>query len=140
MYSIKISYEGGVPIYRQIVNQIKQLIASGRLPVDCELPPIRKLAQSIVVNPNTVAKAYKELEHQGVIYTKQGAGCFVSGKKSPLSDQERQRIIRDYVQQLLTQAHQLNFSYEDIVKEISLQLPVAGRQQEETNADKNEKE
>ncbi len=122
MYSIKISYEDGVPIYRQIVNQIKQLVASGRLPVGSELPPIRKLAQSIVVNPNTVAKAYKELEYQGVIYSRQGAGCFVSDRESPLSKQERQRILRDYVQQMLTQAHQLDFSYEDIINEINRQI------------------
>ncbi len=122
MYSIKISYEDGVPIYRQIVNQIKQLVTSGRLPVGSELPPIRKLAQSIVVNPNTVAKAYKELEYQGVIYSRQGAGCFVSDRESPLSEQERQRILRDYVQQMLTQAHQLDFSYEDIINEINRQI------------------
>ncbi len=122
MYSIKISYAGGVPIYRQIVNQIKQLVASGRLAVGSELPAIRKLAQGIVVNPNTVAKAYKELEHQGVIYAKQGAGCFVSDKASPLSKQERSRILSEYVQQLLTQAHQLQFSYTDIIKELDNQI------------------
>ncbi|MCF6176719.1 MAG: GntR family transcriptional regulator [Victivallaceae bacterium] len=124
MYSIKISYEGGVPIYRQIVNQIKQLVASGRLAVGSELPPIRKLAQSIVVNPNTVAKAYKELEYQGVIYTKQGAGCFVSDQVSPLSADERVRILSEYVQQLLTQAYQLKFTYTDIIKEIDNQIAV----------------
>ena len=122
MYSIRISYEDGVPIYRQIVNQIKQLITSGRLTVGSELPPIRKLAQSIVVNPNTVAKAYKELEYQGVIFTKQGAGCFVADKGSPLSESERKRILRDYVQQLVTQAHQLQFSYADIIKELDKQI------------------
>ena len=124
MYSIKISYEGGVPIYRQIVNQIKQLVASGRLAIGRELPPIRKLAHSIVVNPNTVAKAYKELEHQGVIFTKQGAGCFVSDKDSPLSEAERYRIMGEYVQQLLTQAHQLKFSHADIIKEIDNQIKI----------------
>ena len=124
MHSIKISYEDGVPIYRQIVNQIKQLVASGRLGIGSELPPIRKLALSIVVNPNTVAKAYKELEHQGVIFTKQGAGCFVSAKESPLSEDERLRIMSEYVQQLLTQAHQLKFSYADIIKELDNQIKI----------------
>ena len=127
MYSIKISYESGVAIYRQIVNQIKQLVASGRLTVDSELPPIRKLAQSIVVNPNTVAKAYKELEHQGVIYTKQGAGCFVSDQASLLSEAECSRILTDYVQQLLTQAHQLKFSYTAIIKELDKQFKEENR-------------
>tara|TARA_B100000609_G_C17024144_1_gene335319 strand:- start:149 stop:529 length:381 start_codon:yes stop_codon:yes gene_type:complete len=121
MYSIKINYEGGVPIYRQIVDQLKQLIATKRLSPGDELPPIRKLAQSLVVNPNTVAKAYKELEHQGIIFTKQGAGCFVSDKESPLSLQERERIIREYVQQLLNQADLLGFSYDDLIKEIDKQ-------------------
>lgn len=122
MYGIKLSYEGGVPVYRQIVNQLKQLIASGRLPVDSELPPIRKLAQNLIVNPNTVAKAYKELEYQGIIYTRQGAGSFVSGKESPLSTRERERIIGEYVQQLLTQAGLLNYTYEEIIREINKQF------------------
>jgi GntR family transcriptional regulator len=122
MYSIKISYEDGTPIYRQVVNQIKQLIASGRLSADSELPPIRKLAQSLVVNPNTVAKAYKELEHQGLLYARKGIGCFVSDKTSPLSKQERKRIINEYVQQLLTQAHLLNYTYEEIIQEIDKQF------------------
>jgi GntR family transcriptional regulator len=122
MYGIKLSYEGGVPVYRQIVNQLKQLIATGRLAVDCELPPIRKLAQSLVVNPNTVAKAYKELEHLGIIYTRQGTGCFVSGKESPLSRRERERIIGEYVGQLLTQANLLNYTYDEIIQEINKQF------------------
>jgi GntR family transcriptional regulator len=122
MYGIKLSYEDGVPIYRQIVNQLKQLIASGRLPAGSELPPIRKLAQSIVINPNTVAKAYKELEYQGIIYTRKGTGCFVSDKGSPLSKNERERIISEYVQQLLTQAKLLNYTYEEIIQEIDKQF------------------
>lgn len=122
MYSIRISYEDGTPIYRQIINQIKQLIASGRLSVDSELPTIRKLAQSLVINPNTVAKAYKELEHQGIIYTRKGTGCFVSNQKSPLSKKERKRIINEYVQQLLTQAHLLDYTYEEIIQEIDKQF------------------
>jgi GntR family transcriptional regulator len=122
MITIKISYEGGVAVYRQIVDQISHMVASGQLPENSELPPIRKLAKTILVNPNTIAKAYNELERNGIIYKKSGVGCFVNEHKSPFSDEERHKIIEDYVQQLLVKAYQLEFSHEDIIAKIERQI------------------
>ena len=82
---LHISTNDGVPIYLQIVNQVKYLVASGRLGPGEEIPPIRGLAEQLVVNPNTVAKAYHELEREGVVTKRHGAGTYVSDNGSPLA-------------------------------------------------------
>jgi GntR family transcriptional regulator len=114
---ITISVADGVPIYRQIVNQIKYLAASGALAPGEELPPIRTLALQLKVTPNTVVRAYDELEAAGVIHKRRGSGSFVSeGRHSPLADAERQRIIEQRVDALLAEAHQLNFTLDDVLR------------------------
>src|SRR2546427_12956011 len=90
---IRISLTDGVPIYLQIVNQVKYLVASGRLAPEEELPQIRVLAEQLLVNPNTVARAYRELELAGVVTKRRTAGTYVSGARSPLARRERLRIL-----------------------------------------------
>ena len=80
---IHISANDGIPIYLQIVNQVKYLVASGRLAPGDELPPIRVLAEKLLVNPNTVARAYRELEIAGVVTKRRTAGTYVSDAGSP---------------------------------------------------------
>lgn len=82
---IAINIADGVPIYRQIVNQIRYMIGTGLLEPDEELPPIRTLALQIKVTPNTVVKAYAQLEAAGLVHKRRGAGTFVSGQPSPLA-------------------------------------------------------
>src|SRR5688500_8868387 len=82
---IYISPTDGVPIYLQIVNQVKHLVSSGRLAPGEELPPIRVLAEQLLINPNTVARAYRELELTGAVIKRRTAGTFVSDAASPLS-------------------------------------------------------
>ena len=87
----------GVPIYQQIVNQVKYLVASGRLAPGEEMPPIRVLAERLLVNPNTVARAYRELESAGVVEKRRTAGTYVSDAGSPLARRERLKIITERV-------------------------------------------
>src|SRR5580700_4717214 len=101
---IHISPQDGVPIYQQIVNQVKYLVASGRLTPGEELPPIRVLAERLLVNPNTVARAYRELESAGVVEKRRTAGTYVSDAGSPLARKERLRIITERVDALLAEA------------------------------------
>ena len=115
---ITISVADGVPIYRQIANQIRYLAASGLLAPGEELPPIRTLALQLKVTPNTVVKAYDELEAAGVIRKRRGAGTYVSEGPSRLADRERQRIIEQRIDGLLAEAHQLNFTADDILRMI----------------------
>ena len=113
---ITINLADGVPIYRQIVNQIKYLVASGLLQPGEELPPIRTLALQLKVTPNTIVKAYDELESSGVIHRRRGAGTFVSEGRPQLARRERQRIIEQRIDALLAEAHQLNFTADDILR------------------------
>ena len=113
---ITINVTDGVPIYRQIVNQVKYLVASGLLRPGEELPPIRTLALQLKVTPNTIVKAYGDLEMQGVIHKRQGSGTFVSEARPQLALRERRRVIEQRIDALLAEAHQLNFTADDILK------------------------
>jgi GntR family transcriptional regulator len=114
---ISINLADGVPIYRQIVNQVKYLVASGLLQPGEELPPIRTLALQLKVTPNTIVKAYGELESSGVIQKRQGSGTFVSeGRTQQVALRERRRVIEQRIDALLAEAHQLNFTAEDILR------------------------
>jgi GntR family transcriptional regulator len=113
---IHISATDGVPIYQQIVNQVKYLIASGRLAAGEEMPPIRVLAERLLVNPNTVARAYRELELAGVVEKRRTAGTYVSDTGSPLARKERLRIISERVDALLAEARQLGIAVNELVE------------------------
>ena len=114
---ITISLTDGVPIYRQIVNQVKYLAASGLILPGEELPPIRTLALQLKVTPNTIVKAYGELETAGIIHKRRGSGTFVSeGRPQQVTLRERRRLIEQRIDALLAEAHQLNFSPEDILR------------------------
>jgi GntR family transcriptional regulator len=113
---IHISTADGVPIYQQIVNQIKYLVSSGRLTAGEELPPIRSLAEKLVINPNTVARAYRELEAVGIVEKRRTAGTYVSDQGSPLARRERIRILTERVDALLAEARQMDIAFEDVIK------------------------
>jgi len=115
---IRIDPADGVPIYRQIVNRIRYIVASGLLEPGDELPTIRALAIQLKVTPNTIVKAYDELESAGVLQRRHGSGTFVSGTSTRLADRERRRIIEQRVDVLLTDIHHLGFSLEDLFKVI----------------------
>src|SRR4051812_8756327 len=111
---LRISTDDGVPIYLQIVNQIKYLIASGRLAPGEEIPAIRTLAQQLLVNPNTVARAYLELEREGVVAKKHGSGTYISEAGSPLARKERLRILQQRIDALLVEASHLGVEFDEL--------------------------
>ena len=113
---IHISTKDGVPIYQQIITQIKHMVASGRLNPGNEVPPIRVLAEQLLINPNTVARAYKELEAAGIFTSRQGSGTRVAVKGSPLGYAERLRVLAERVEGLLVEADQLDFTVEDVIE------------------------
>lgn len=113
---IHISTNDGVPIYLQVVNQIKYLVAAGRLAAGDELPPIRALAEKLLVNPNTVARAYRELEISGIVEKRRTAGTYVSDQGSPLARRERTKILSDRIDQLISEAESMDISLEDVIK------------------------
>jgi GntR family transcriptional regulator len=112
---IQIAPGDGVPIYAQIVNGVKHLVASGRLGPGEELPPIRALAEQLLVNPNTVARAYRELEVAGVVTKRRTAGTYVSEAATALSTAERRAMLSDRVDALLAEARGLGVGLEDLI-------------------------
>jgi GntR family transcriptional regulator len=113
---IHITANDGIPIYLQIVNQVKYLIASGRLSSGEELPPIRGLAEQLLVNPNTVARAYRELEVAGLVEKRRTAGTYVSDQGSPLTRRERVKLLTERIDALLAEARQVDISFEEVSK------------------------
>jgi GntR family transcriptional regulator len=123
---LRVSPADGVPIYLQIVNQVKYLVAAGRLAPGEELPPIRTLADRLTINPNTVARAYRELEVAGVVVKRGTTGTFVSDAGSPLARKERVRILSERIDALLAEARQLGFSsaeLSDLIRRRDQALP-----------------
>jgi GntR family transcriptional regulator len=113
---IHIATNDGLPIYLQIVNQIKYAVASGRLAPGDELPPIRVLAERLLINPNTVARAYRELETVGIVEKRRTAGTYVSDQGSPLARRERIKILSERIDALLAEARQMDIAFDDLVK------------------------
>jgi GntR family transcriptional regulator len=114
--NITINTKDGVPMYRQIANQIRYMVASNLLQPGEEISPVRTLALALNVTPNTVVKAYDELQAAGVIFKRRGAGTYISDEQSPLADRERRRIIEARIDALLAEAHQLDFSAQDLLE------------------------
>jgi GntR family transcriptional regulator len=104
-----------VPIYVQIVNQVKYLVAAGRLAPGEEVPPIRVLAEQLVINPNTVARAYLELERAGIVTKRHGSGTYVSDGPSPLGKRERTRILTRRADALLAEAAQMRVGLDEVI-------------------------
>ena len=113
---IHIAPNDGVPIYLQIVNQVKYLLAAKRLSEGEELPSIRALAERLLVNPNTVARAYRELEAAGIVEKRRTAGTFIASAGSPLARRERLRILAGRVDALLAEAKQMDVSLDDLIE------------------------
>jgi len=113
---LHISTGDGVPIYLQIANQVKYLVASGRLAPGDEVPPIRVLAGQLLVNPNTVARAYLELERAGVVMKRHGSGTYVSESGSPLARKQRLKILSQRVDALLAEAQHLEMEPEELIQ------------------------
>jgi GntR family transcriptional regulator len=113
---IHITSSDGVPIYLQIVNQVKHLVASGRLSAGEEIPPMRALAEQLVINPNTVARAYLELERAGIVTKRHGSGTYISEGFSPLSRREKVKLLTGRVDALLVEAGHLGIDLPKVVE------------------------
>jgi GntR family transcriptional regulator len=119
MITFQLNPKSGVPIYRQIQDQIRYGIASNLLSPGEQLPTVRALAVELSVNPNTVIKAYTDLERAGILTTEQGTGTFVSAQPpAPLPKAERQDKLESLCSEFLAQAARYGFSPGEIVKVI----------------------
>lgn len=112
--SISISPASDVPIFRQIMQQVQQAVAMGKLPVGRQLPAVRTLAEELVVNPNTVARSYQELIREGVLQSRSGRGVFVCERRQVFSAEERLRRLEHAAEQLCHEAILLGSSIPEI--------------------------
>ena len=112
----QLNFKAGKPVYLQLVDQVKAAAASGALRAGEPLPTIRPLAEELRINRNTVAKAYAELENQGVIESIAGKGCFVRAQRSPLRKEARLELLTREIDGAVIQAHHLQVDKPDFLR------------------------
>lgn len=115
MFSFTIDPRSGVPYYRQIIDQIQFAIASGALATGDQLPTVRQLAVDLKINPNTVARAYQELEIKGVLTSQMGTGTFVADTKIEISALERRRMLDQICTELLSRAATYGLTLQEVI-------------------------
>ena len=115
---IRVDLKSGVPFYRQIIDQVKSAIATGMVEAGDRLPTVRQLAVDLSVNPNTVSRAYTELELTGLVETQMGSGTFVGQKRVEQDEVERRRILDQISQEFLSRASSHGFTLDDILENL----------------------
>ena len=113
---IRIDNASDRPVYQQIIDQVKRDIALGRLNKDEKLPTVRQLGKQIAINPNTIAKAYRQLEQEGIIVTKPGAGAFVANLDSNLSRAVRKKIISEELERIAVEAFHMQIDRQTLME------------------------
>ena len=119
MINFLLDYSSGVPIYRQIIDQIRFGIASGQLKVGEQLPTVRALAVELKVNLNTISKAYKELEIKNILETQQGSGTFINKTEEMVPEKERMDKLKEICIQFSSVAFSYGFSLDELLRELT---------------------
>lgn len=117
-FQFRLDLRSGVPVYRQLMDQVRAGMASGALAAGDQLPTVRQLAVDLAINPNTVLRAYRELELGGLLETQQGTGTFITETKPRRDDVERQRQLSQLVGEFLARAGAAGFTLEELLKEL----------------------
>lgn len=118
LFRFRLDLQTGVPVYRQIIDQVRGSIASGALSVGDQLPTVRQLAVDLSINPNTVVRAYRELELGGLLETHQGTGTFVSAQKMRGGEAERERQLSQIVGDCVARAGAAGFTVENLLEQL----------------------
>jgi GntR family transcriptional regulator len=118
LFQFRLDLHSGVPVYRQIMDQAIAGIASGALTAGDQLPTVRQLAVDLAINPNTVIRAYRELEIRGVLETQQGTGTFISEQKSQENGMERRRRLNQLVGEFVARAGSNGFTLDELIQQL----------------------
>lgn len=118
-FQFRLDPHSGVPVYRQIIDQVQAGIASGALTAGDQLPTVRQVAVDLAINPNTVLRAYRELEIRGVLETQQGTGTFISDRKVKLDDVERARLLSQLVGEFVARAGANGFTVQELMERLT---------------------
>ena len=117
-FQFRLDLRSGVPVYRQLIDQVRAGIASGSLTAGDQLPTVRQLAVDLAINPNTVLRAYRELELGELLETQQGTGTFITQKKPRHDDVERERQLSQLVGEFLARAGAAGFTLEELMQQL----------------------
>jgi GntR family transcriptional regulator len=117
-FRFQLDLHSGVPVYRQIIDQVRGGIASAQLTAGDQLPTVRQLAVDLAINPNTVVRAYRELELGGLLETHQGTGTFIGTQKFKRADAERSRQLAQIVADSVSRAGAAGFTIEELIEEL----------------------
>jgi GntR family transcriptional regulator len=117
-FAFRLDLHSGVPVYRQIIDQVMGGVAAGALSGGDQLPTVRQVAVDLSINPNTVVRAYRELEIRGALETQQGTGTFVSYQKVKRDDVERQRQLNQLVAEFVSRAGAAGFTLDDLQEQL----------------------
>jgi GntR family transcriptional regulator len=134
MIEFGLDVKSGVPFHRQIVDQIKYGIASGRLLPGEQLPTVRELAVHLQINPNTVRKGYSELEILGILNTQQGTGTFVGKRQVEIGETEKEEMLKQICSELVARGNQYGFTLQEIVAHLQRRIE-NGDQKERTDVE-----
>ncbi|MGD0734622.1 MAG: GntR family transcriptional regulator [Terracidiphilus sp.] len=118
LFRIQLDLHSGMPVYRQVIDQVRGGIASGLLAPGDQLPTVRQLAVDLEINPNTVIRAYRELELGGLLETHQGTGTFISAQKMKRADAEREKQLTQIVSDCVSRAGAAGFTIDDLIDEL----------------------
>ncbi len=124
MLHFQIDTQSGLPVYRQLLDQVKYYVASGTLAPGDQLPSIRELAQALAVNPTTIVRVYTDLAHQGVIEMKHGKGAFIAASGYRMSSADRDRKLRELARRLVVEAAQMGATASHVLKAVQEELAV----------------
>jgi GntR family transcriptional regulator len=123
VFQFSLDLHTGVPVYRQLIDQVRTGIASGALTAGDQLPTVRQLAVDLAINPNTVMRAYRELELGGLLETHQGTGTFISDKKPEKATAERERQLGQMANEFAARAGAAGFTLEELIDRLEELLP-----------------
>jgi len=115
-FAFRLDAHSGVPVYRQLIDQVQAAIASGALTIGIQLPTVRQVAVDLAINPNTVSRAYRDMEIRGLLDTQQGTGTFVSDRKVEYSKNERERILAQLAGEFVSRAGAAGFTLKQLMK------------------------
>jgi GntR family transcriptional regulator len=122
-FSFELDMRSGVPVYRQLIDQVNSSLASGRVSPGDQLPTVRQAAVDLAINPNTVIRAYRELEIRGILSTQQGTGTFVTDAQVEESKVERERRLTRLVDEFAARAGRESFTIEELIARLEEMLP-----------------
>ena len=126
-FRFTLDLQSGVPVYRQIIDQVQAGVATGALGPGHQLPTVRQVAVDLAINPNTVLRAYRELEIRGVLETQQGTGTFISHRQAKPDNLERERQLEQLVSEFVARAGAGGFTLHDVAEALFDRYPTLGK-------------